>query len=269
MKCLKFFDQSAADPRIKGLVILQCVNHILNLVLRNSIAANVEFAGHIRSLRVFQGIMRKNPVIRQYGKVCPDFPDSRWMYVCGVLNWIVTESDELTPFILQCIEDGNEIGDLFAETEFSEGVPAWVAPLQTSLEILEQLSLQFESRKVALWMVVPLLEHARIKLLGNRIRGIVVFEWIQDLLLGLSRRLIARFRTTFNAPAAIAAYLLSNEGRVLSGESPGLAGIPFPVSLSEPLSEHLQPATDIQIYRTESRQYRLDNALFYRGTETE
>jgi hypothetical protein len=34
---LRVMTESAQDPRIKGLVILPCVNHIFNLVLRNSI----------------------------------------------------------------------------------------------------------------------------------------------------------------------------------------------------------------------------------------
>jgi hypothetical protein len=97
--------ESATDPRIKGLIVLPRVNHVLNLVLRNSVEGNEEFATHIKSIKLFQGIMRKNAAIRQYGTVRPDFPEVRWMYVCRALNWILTERDELEPFILQCMED--------------------------------------------------------------------------------------------------------------------------------------------------------------------
>jgi hypothetical protein len=49
-----------------------------------------------------------------------------------------------TPFIFQCTEIGNEIGDLLGETEFSVGVTAWVESLQRSFENLEQRWFQFE-----------------------------------------------------------------------------------------------------------------------------
>jgi hypothetical protein len=104
--------ESATDPRIEGLIILSCVNHILNFVLRNSIKGNEEFTVYIKSVKLFQGTMRKNAAIRQYRKVCPDFQETCWMYVCGALNWILTERDELTPVIFQCMEDRNEIGGL-------------------------------------------------------------------------------------------------------------------------------------------------------------
>jgi hypothetical protein len=109
---LRLMTESATDPRLEGLVILPCVNHILNLVLRNSIQGNEEFAVHIKLIKLFHGIMQKNAAIRQYGKVCPDVPETRWMYVCGALNWILTERDKLTSFIFQCMEDRNEIGEL-------------------------------------------------------------------------------------------------------------------------------------------------------------
>jgi hypothetical protein len=99
---LRLVTESAIDPRIEGLIIVPCLNHILNLVLRNSIKRNEEFAAHIESIKLFQGMMRKNAAIRQYWKVCPDFPETRWMYVCGACNWIVTERDELIPFVFQC-----------------------------------------------------------------------------------------------------------------------------------------------------------------------
>jgi hypothetical protein len=281
---LRLMTASSQDPRIKGLIILPCVNHILNLVLRNSIDELEEFAAHIRTIQVFQGIMRKNAVIRQYGKVCPTFPETRWMYVCGLLNWILAESDELMPFILQCIEDRNEIGELLRETEFCEGIPAWVQPLQQSLHILEELSLQFESRKASLWMVVPLLEVGKIKLLANRVKGISQFDWIRDLVIDLARRLIARFRTTFNAPAATAAYFLSNEGRMKCRESPGISGLPYAFPEKETFlnsyisahaalelapNEYWRPAGDVGIERTLSDEDLLRPVSFMESSSLE
>jgi hypothetical protein len=57
-------------------------------------------------------------------------------------------------------------------------------------------------------MVVFLRENARIKLFGNRLKGVPRFDWIRNLLLDVTRRLIARFRMIFHAPAAIVVYLI-------------------------------------------------------------
>jgi hypothetical protein len=118
--------ESTIDPRIEGLVILPCMNHILNMALRNSIEGNEKFSAHIKSTKVFQGNMRKNVAIRQYGKVCADFPETHWMNVCRALNWILTERNESMPFILQCIENRNEAGKLLwglnSPTDFQSGL---------------------------------------------------------------------------------------------------------------------------------------------------
>jgi Na+-transporting NADH:ubiquinone oxidoreductase subunit NqrD len=47
------------DLRIKELIILPYVNHILNLVLQNFIEVNKESAAYVGWIRTFQGIMGK------------------------------------------------------------------------------------------------------------------------------------------------------------------------------------------------------------------
>jgi hypothetical protein len=182
--------QPAHDPRIKQLIILSCPNRIVNLVLANSIEENEKIAALIGSIETFQGIMQRSAAIRQYGKVCSDSPAPRSMYVCGVLHWILTERDKLTPLILQGAEGRNEIDELLRGTEFSDGPPACVEPFQESLQILERLSLQFESRKASLWIVVSLLKDSNIKLLGNHVKGVSQFNRIRNLLFDLTRRVI-------------------------------------------------------------------------------
>jgi hypothetical protein len=61
-------------------------------------------------------------------------------------------------------------------------------------------------------MVVLFLEDAEITWLENRVKGFSWFNWIRDLLFGLTRPLTTRFPTIFNTPAATAVYLLSSEG---------------------------------------------------------
>jgi hypothetical protein len=86
-------------------------------------------------------------------------------------------------------------------------------------------------------MILPLIEEAKMQLFANRIQGISRFDWIRDLVNDLARRLIARCRTTFNAPAAITAYLSSNEGRVNCRESPGLDALALYVPAKSPGKE--------------------------------
>jgi hypothetical protein len=85
------------------------------------------------SIKTFQGIMRK---IQAFGNLghAPGL-SGNWFdtYIRGVLNPILTESDKLTPFILQDRENRNEMGKLHRGTEFSEGLPGWAEPLQKSL----------------------------------------------------------------------------------------------------------------------------------------
>jgi hypothetical protein len=85
---IAYMTESAHNPWIKGLIILPCANHILNMVLRNSIEGIEELAIHIGLNKTCQGIMRKNAAIWQYGKLCPTFPETRWVYGYGygVLN---------------------------------------------------------------------------------------------------------------------------------------------------------------------------------------
>jgi hypothetical protein len=78
------------------------------------------------------------------------------------------------------------------------------------MQILEQRSPQFERPKASLSIFVTLFEGAKIKLLGNRFKGVSQFNWIGNLLLHLTRRLNARFRTIFNDPTAMAAYIRLN-----------------------------------------------------------
>jgi hypothetical protein len=92
--------------------------------LLNFIEGNEEFTANIRPIKTIPRVMQKNAAIRQYGKACPDFPETRWMYACEALNWILTERGESVPFIVQCIENRNEIGELLRATRFSEGPPA-------------------------------------------------------------------------------------------------------------------------------------------------
>jgi hypothetical protein len=66
---LRLMTESARDPRIRGLIIFLCANHMLDLVLRKTTEGSEEFAVHLKSITVFQGILRKNAAIRQYGKV--------------------------------------------------------------------------------------------------------------------------------------------------------------------------------------------------------
>jgi hypothetical protein len=46
------------------------------------------------------------------------------MDVYAALNWILTERDELIPFILQCREDRNEIGEVHRGTQVSKELHA-------------------------------------------------------------------------------------------------------------------------------------------------
>jgi hypothetical protein len=85
-------------------------------------------------------------------------------------------------------------------------------------------------------MVVPLLEDAKIKLLGSRVKRISQCDWMRNLPLDLTRRLIARFQTTSNSPATIAAHFLSNEGRVKPRELFQSPGYHLSVLPKEPIS---------------------------------
>jgi hypothetical protein len=71
----------------------------------------------------------KIATVRKHGKVGLSFPETRCMDVYAALNWILTEKDELMPFILQCREDRNEIGEVHRGTQVSEELHAWVEPL--------------------------------------------------------------------------------------------------------------------------------------------
>jgi hypothetical protein len=66
--------------------------------------------------------------------------------------------------------------------------------------------------------------NAKRKLLGNCVRGISQFDWIRNLVLGLTRRWIAQFRMPLNVPPAIAVYSLSVERRAKTQEPSCLLG---------------------------------------------
>jgi hypothetical protein len=48
--------ESVQYPRIKGLIILPCVNHILNMFLPNSIKGNEEFVICVEVIQIFQAV---------------------------------------------------------------------------------------------------------------------------------------------------------------------------------------------------------------------
>jgi hypothetical protein len=206
------------DPAIKQLVICPCANHTVNLVFQSEIKENALLRTHLGLFREFQHILRSRSAIRQYGKMCPDFPETRWFYICEVLRWIIDEAREgpLETWLMGCIVEGNEISIALRqlpESEFCDGsVPKWIDKLHSVLSVLEGLSLKFESRHCSLWMIVPLVEAAKSDLLRKADEE--ELEWIQELSLSLARKLTARFRQTFNYEAAIAAFLLSSEGRM-------------------------------------------------------
>jgi hypothetical protein len=225
---LRLLVDESEDEMVRQLVICPCANHTLNLVFQSEIKENMDLQEHLDVFRQFQHIMRKGNAIRQYGKTCPNFPETRWFYICEVLRWIIHESteDELVPWLMTCVAQyrNNEVGMALrqlADPDFRQGkIPEWIDKLHSVVSVLETLSLKFESRNCALWMVVPLVESAKCELLRKSDEENV--EWIRELALSLTRRLIARFRQTFNREAAIAAYLLSPEGRIVyRGIPPG------------------------------------------------
>jgi hypothetical protein len=59
------------------------------------------------------------------------------------LNWIVSKRGKLTPFIIQWVENRNEISEMLQATKFSEGLPPEIEPQPESQQILEQRSPQF------------------------------------------------------------------------------------------------------------------------------
>jgi hypothetical protein len=217
------------DPKLRPIIICPCANHTLNLVLQCEIKENPTFQSHIGILKRFQHIMRSRYARRNYGLTCPDYPETRWIYIAGVLRWICDEEQLLIPWLCQCVEDGNnEIGhDLrtnLSNTGFDVGqIPEWIYQLYSVIKVLESLSDRFECRDCALWMIVPLVEQAKCELLSKS-EGEGA-EWIQELSRNLTVKLVARFRATFNYEAAIAAYLLSSTGRVKYANE-DFAGIP-------------------------------------------
>jgi hypothetical protein len=224
---LRYMIEQSDDAAVNRIVICPCANHTLNLVFQAEIAENGLLQKALAVIRKFQRIMRSRSVVRQYGKMCPDFPETRWFYICEVLRWIVNEArgSDLVAWLMQCIEEGNAVGlamgnDIFQGTDFSNGqVPEWIDKLLSVISVLEKLSDRLESRQCQLWMIVPLVESAKRDLLA--MADLMDVEWIQELAVNLTLKLMARFRRTFNKNAAIAASLLSPEGRMKS-ESVGI-----------------------------------------------
>jgi hypothetical protein len=213
---LRLLVTGSSDPDMRRMIICPCANHTLNLVLQCEIKNNPVLKEHIAIIKRFQHIMRQKSAVRQYGLMCPDYPETRWLYICGALRWIDNQKDDLIPGLMQCIADMNEIGKaLKADLEgtgFDEGsIPEWILRLHAIVNVLEKANNAFESRNCTLPNIVPIVEQAKSDLLkkadGEQI------EWLQQLSRNLAARLIARFRKTFNQYAAITAYLLSAKGR--------------------------------------------------------
>jgi hypothetical protein len=217
---LRLMIEESPDPAVRRCVICLCANHTLNLVFQCELKSNLVLQDHLGSFREFQRIMRTGSAIRQYGKMCPTFPETRWFYISEVMHWVIREAkeSELIPFLMTCIAQKNDVGkalkgEALRGTEFRHGrIPEWIDKVHSVIAILETLSKKFESRQCGLWMVVPLIERAKSDLLERADAEEV--EWIRDLAYSLALRLTARFRQTFNSEAAIAAYLLSSEGRI-------------------------------------------------------
>jgi hypothetical protein len=95
--------ESAHDIQIKDLIILSCGNHILNLILRNSIEDNKGFATRIESITCFQEITHKwsHAANGKNARICLKAFGCTYvcLYVCRILNWILIKSNELAPSI--------------------------------------------------------------------------------------------------------------------------------------------------------------------------
>jgi hypothetical protein len=61
------------------------------------------------------------------------------MDIYAALNCILTGRDELIPFILQCREDRNEIGEVRRGTQVSKELHAWVEPLSGGTKVMTAL----------------------------------------------------------------------------------------------------------------------------------
>jgi hypothetical protein len=83
-----------------------------------------------------------------------------------------------------------------------------------------------ESGKISLWMVVPLVEAAKSTLLCKGIPRITAYPELEPLQDDLVTKMMARFYFMFNAPAAIAAHLLSKKGRFKCRYRPGFVSLP-------------------------------------------
>jgi hypothetical protein len=153
---------SATIGDIRGIVVVPCANQTLNLAFRNTLDGQEDLKYYVREVTNFQNVMRTNKVIRQYKKRCPAFPETRWIYICGVLNWIISEKDTLLPFIMQCAEFQNDVWVSLKDRDlFVDGLPDWVEPFRDCPRVVEGLNLHFESSKIALWMVVRCVERAQ------------------------------------------------------------------------------------------------------------
>jgi hypothetical protein len=79
---------------VNGIVIVPWANHTLNLVFRGEMSENGTLQKGSAVTRKFQRIMRTTGAASQYGRMCPDLPDTRWFYISAVLRWIVDETNE-------------------------------------------------------------------------------------------------------------------------------------------------------------------------------
>jgi hypothetical protein len=181
--------EAGATAAIRGIVLCPCANHIVNLVFRNTLESDAEFIYYFQEIKSFQRVMRRRDTVRQGNRSASRF----------------------------CLPMPR--GQDLEDTEFREGIP----PLYECLHLLEELRLALECRKTSLWMVPLLVEDAKRMLLDGRFDD--PFPWIGKLATGFAQRLMARFRTIFNARAATAP-LLSAEGRWASLQTPQFPGIP-------------------------------------------
>jgi hypothetical protein len=201
------------DPRFAAISILPCGNYTLNLVFTSTLKTS-EFLSHCsKSLRAFQVFVRKPEFLRRYQKICPTLPDHRWIYTYDIVQWI-RHHDDIIPVMTQLFEADPEFASSVNLTEWDHGTPHWLFHLENLLAPLAKLSLQLESRKTALWQIVPMVEEA-----VTALQAVHATAPLRDMgdyaetVVALTYRLIARFRVTFNAEAAIAAWVLSGQGR--------------------------------------------------------
>jgi hypothetical protein len=256
-----------STPGFMDIVVLPCANHTLNLVFTATLKTNPLLQAWSCDVKALQTILRKREMVRKLQRLCPLFPEHRWIYIFDVLKWIETNSESFMEEIVRMIEQGDTlIGSINLEA-WSYGIPDWFPFLETLLRPLKRLSLQLESRKASLWMIVPLVQEAVDELKKLYIATNPEEKEMRGLIIDLTYRLVVRFRGTFNSEAACAAFALSSFGRKIlrANSATGPRECPcytldavFPdlrvnlANLTEKVSEEIEQNDELMIYLSDA-----------------